>query len=117
VEELPDAKACPIHIVKQATIKENGNESIKHRPCYDLSYNSRKIDKSSINDRIIEEEMNSIQYAFALWRILYFILALRQKYLLTLILLLKFDVDGAFKRISLNFLSAMKTIITLGSIA
>jgi len=77
VEELPDAEACPIYIVKQATINENGNESIKHRPCHNLSYNLREMGKSSINDCIIYEEMNSIQYAFVLWRILYFILALR----------------------------------------
>jgi hypothetical protein len=104
-------------VVKQQTINDFGEEVTKFRSCYDLSYLSRGMKNSSINDRHRVEEIHSIQYSFALFHILHFVVALRSKNPNTPILFQKFDVDSAFKRLSLHFLSALKTIITLGNLA
>ena len=42
---------------------------------------------------------------------------LRLKYPLTVVLMQKFNVDGAFKHMNLHFISAFKTIITYGLLA
>ena len=76
VKEIPNAEVCPMHIVRQTTIDEDGKEKIKYRPCHDLSYSPRHLPDNSINKRYIEEELHNIQYAFTLWRILHFLVAL-----------------------------------------
>jgi len=73
--------------------------------------------KSSINDRLIDEDMHHIQYSFALFRILHFIIALRLKHSITPILLQKFDIDSIFKRIALHLTLAFRTIITISHLA
>ena len=60
VIDIPFAEAHSIHIVKQSTIDKNGNESIKHYPCHNLYYNPKRMNNSSIKDRIIEDKINSI---------------------------------------------------------
>ena len=103
--------------MKQITIDEEGNKKIKFRLCHDLSYNLRNIPKSSINNCHIKDEMCAIQYAYTIWCILHFIIALRKLYPSTPILMLKYNVNGAFKRITLYFTSAIKIIITCGTLA
>lgn len=57
---IPYAKAYSIHIVRQATINEYSKDSIKYYPCHDLSYNSREMEKLSINDYFKDEDLNAI---------------------------------------------------------
>jgi len=52
-----------------------------------------------------------------LWYLLHYTVALRLQFPTTPILILKFDVNRAFKRLALNFSSTLKTIVTLGSLA
>jgi len=117
VISIPEAEACPIHIVKQATIDEEGNEIIKYRPCHDLSFSLHGLSNQSINKRHKKNEMHSMQCAFTFQCIIHYIVALCLKHPNTLILLSKYDVDGAFKRIMLCFQLVLKTIITLGTLA
>ena len=61
--------------------------------------------------------MHAIQYSFTLWRILYFLIALRIKHPSTLIYFMKYDIDNAFKRLILKLKATLQTIITLGTLA
>ena len=102
---IPNAEACPIHIIQQQTINDMGEESTKFRPCHNLSYLPKGMPKLSINNRHILEEMHLIQYSFALFQILHFIVPLYRKHSTTPILIQKFNIDNAFKRLTLNLVS------------
>jgi len=117
VNELPSTEVCPIHMVIQNTIDEKGQINMKYCPCHNLSYSAKHLTNLSINERYLEEEMHTIQYAFALWQILHFTTALWILHPSTLILFQKFDTDGAFKRLLFNISSAFKTIFTFGNLA
>ena len=112
VSSIPHAEACLIHVVKQNTIDEDGNEKkIKHRPIHDLSCSPKHLTNLPINSRHLEEEMAAIQYAFALWRIFHFVTVLHIINPFTPILFQKFDVDGAFKRLILGLVAAVKILV------
>lgn len=88
-------------IVLQWTINEKGEIVKKRRPCHDLKFYSPFYANSSINKRHILSEIPETQHGFAISRILTYIMTLRLKHPNTPILLSKFDVEGAYKRISL----------------
>jgi len=96
---------------------EEGLETTKFRPCHDLFFSPRGIENLSINTRHLDEELHAIQYAHTIWRIVHFIVALYYKHPSTPILIMKFDVYVAFKRLILKFSSALRTITILGSLA
>ena len=60
VTTIPNAKAYFMYTVKQAIINEKGEKDIKSHPYHNLSCNSRCTEKSSTNNRIIDNNMNAI---------------------------------------------------------
>ena len=87
VTELEGAEAYLVHIVKQLTINEAGDEALKYRPCHNLSYSLKGIDNLSINKRYKTDKLEVIQYSFTFQRLLHFIYTLRVKYPSTPILI------------------------------
>ena len=110
---LPGAVVCPIHIVRQRTINEDGLEGTKHRPCHDLTFCRPYHKEVLANARHINRELPQLPYGFAFLRLMNFTVAVRWKNPDKKIFLQKFDVDGAYKCIHLNIESALLTIVTL----
>ena len=115
---IPNAEVCPMHLVTQDTINDKGETVTKFRPCHDLTFSSRNFKENmSVNNRHMTEQLPSIQYGRTFERVIHFIAAMRHIHPNTPILLMKFHIDSAFRRLMLAFNSMVKTIFTLGSIA
>ena len=110
LDTIPGGAVCPIHIVRQATVGEDGRPGIKCRPCHDLSFTGPGFAKMSVNARHRDEDLPTIQYGHAFLRLMNFIVALRWRFPGRRIYIQKFDVDGAYKRINLDIGSALQTI-------
>jgi len=66
VLSIPQVEAYLIYIIAQNTIDKYGQDKTKYQPCYNLLYSSKYLENLSINKCHLEEEMHTIQYAFAL---------------------------------------------------
>ena len=60
---IPEAEVCPIHLVTQDTIDDEGNAIVKYRPCHDLTFSPRDMNENlSVNHRHEKDVLPSIQY-------------------------------------------------------
>ena len=112
---LIDAEIIPIGLAFQKPINAKGEIIDKERLTHDLSFLSES--GTSINDRTIDNLLSECVYGQCLRRVLHRTNSLRSKYPTTEILLAKFDLDAAYRRLHSHPKLAVKAIIIVDEMA
>ena len=99
--QLPGALSCPMNVIEQLTISETGELIDKQRACHDLSF-PFEPSQTSVNSRVIEEELSPCVFGHCLLRLIHYIAALRLAHPNVPILIQKVDWKSAYKRIHLH---------------
>ena len=108
IKQLKNAEVYPIGLQHQLTIDENGNIIPKKRISHDLS--SRRDTGRSINQRVQDDLLPSIQYGYALLRFLHLIHNIRWNNPNKPILMNKIDIEKAYRRFHTTAKIASKCI-------
>ena len=105
--DLEGAQLAPMNIQDQRTIDDDGNVIPKKRLSHDQSFAYGS--GTSVNSRIIEEELQDVMYGSCLSRVIHDIIMLRLKFPSTRILMSKIDYKGAYRRGHLHASSSLVT--------
>ena len=107
IHQIPGALLCPMNVVEQMTISETGELIEKQRACHDLSFPCQPSD-SSVNSRVLHDEIPPCMFGYCLLRILHYIATLRFHHPSTPILIQKVDWKSAYKRVHLHHDTAVQ---------
>ena len=107
IRRINGAALCPMNVIEQNTISLTGEIIDKQRACHDLSFKG-KYSGSSINSRVIEEELQQCMFGYCLLRTIHYIVALRKDHPNTPILIQKLDWKSAYRRAHLHWTTAIK---------
>ena len=107
IYHIQGAAVCPVNVIEQNTISMSGEIIDKQRACHDLSFKSSHSD-TSVNSRVIEEELQECKFGYCLLRIIHFIVALRMVHPNTPIVIQKIDWKSAYRRIHNNWRTAIQ---------
>ena len=113
LESLQEAELNSIGLAHQTTINEKGEIIEKKTLTHELSFLSES--GTSINDRSIDTLLQECVYGQCLRRILHRIHALRLEHPKAVILLAKFDLDAAYRRLASHPKLTVKAITIVGS--
>lgn len=94
--KLKNASICPLGCAIQWTIDEKGMKKIKMRTTHNLSF--EWISGLSVNSMVEEGQLEEILYGHCLIRCIHIMHKMRLKHPEIAILLSKFDIDSAFRR-------------------
>jgi hypothetical protein len=109
IEKIPQTMVCPLGIVQQTTLSANGTRTIKNRLTHDQTF-CVLPDSESVNDLLDMDKYPELVYGHCLRRILYQIFALRQQYPSYRILVAKYDIKQAFRRVHYHGADAVKCL-------
>jgi hypothetical protein len=110
VPKIPGTIVSPLGLVQQNTINENGETTVKWRLTHDQSFQFSS--KTSVNSRVLKENLAQCMYGSALKRFLHAVVLYRRKFPSTPLLLAKFDLKSAYRRAHFSGISALKSIAT-----
>ena len=100
---------APLNITEQWSINEKGERIEKKRLTHDQSFKGLKSNES-INDRLDVEKLEPLIHGYMFSRLLHMIHAMRLAHPSLVILICKYDLDSAYRRMHLNSVSAAKCI-------
>ena len=112
-QKIKGAMLQPCNLADQFSLTETGERVLKKRLTHDLS-DSITQDDASVNSRIAMDQYPPMIYGWALMRIIAFICALRLAFPDTRILIAKYDLSDAYRRICHDALAAAQTILVVG---
>lgn len=104
------AEIAPIGMANQASINDQGELVYKDRLTHDQSWEG-KVSGTSINSKVINEEVEPLFYRYIISRFINYIVVLRISHPDKRILMRKDDFKSAYRRQHLNGLTALKTIV------
>ena len=110
ITNIPGALLCPMNVIEQQTISATGEVIEKQRACHDLSFPAEPS-KTSVNSRVIDDELPPCKFGYCLLRIVHYIATLRQHFPSTPILLQKIDWKSAYRRIHLHPNTAIQSML------
>ncbi|GFH61799.1 hypothetical protein CTEN210_18275 [Chaetoceros tenuissimus] len=94
--KLKNASICPLGCAIQWTIDEEGRKKIKMRTTHNLSF--EWLSGLSVNSMVEKKQLEEILYGHCLIRVIHIMHKMRLKHPEIAILLSKFDIDSAFRR-------------------
>jgi len=106
----------PCNLAAQFSLTASGERVLKNRLTHDMS-NSITQEDASVNSRCDMEQYPPMVYGWALMRIITYIVALRLAHPTKRILLSKYDLSDAYRRIANGAKAAVETILVVGQIA
>jgi hypothetical protein len=106
--EIEGALLAPMNIADQNGINERGEIVAKKRLTHNQSY--KFSSGTSVNSRVIKEELQDCMYGSCLFRVIHEILNMRLLHPNKRILLQKIDWKAAYRRSHLNWKTAIQTI-------
>ena len=109
--KIPGALACPMNVIEQLTISETGELMDKQQACHDLSFPTEPSG-TSVNSRVIQDELPPCMFGYCLLRVLHYIAALRFRYPRQPILIQKVDWKSAYTCIHLHHDTAIQCCST-----
>ena len=109
------AAVIPVGVHTQLTIDSDGRRKIKRRTTHDASFSPPST--HSVNNRLIRELLTECFYGHCMMRILHGIHIMRFHHPLIRILMLKIDLDAAYRRIHVTAKMALLTITIIKKIA
>ena len=106
--DLEGALIAPMNIADQHSINERGEIIAKKRLTHNQSY--KFSSGTSVNSRVIKEDLQDCMYGSCLFRVIHEILNMRSRYPDKRVLLQKVDWKAAYRRSHLNWQTAIQTI-------
>ena len=106
--EIEGALLAPMNIADQHSINERGEIVAKKRLTHNQSYKFGS--GTSVNSRVIKDDLQDCMYGSCLFRIIHEILNMRTKHPHKRVLLQKIDWKAAYRRSHLNWETAIQTI-------
>ena len=107
IKHMPGAALCPMNVIEQFTISKSGEIVEKQRACHDLSFRSAPSN-TSVNSRVIEEQLAPCMFGHCLTRLIHYIISLREKYPTIPIVIQKIDWKSAYRRAHMNWTTAIQ---------
>ena len=107
--QIKDGMWAPLNIADGKTIDSKGNVIQKKRLTHDQSFQGLESNVS-INERIEDNILEPLIYGFMFSRLLHMIHAMRINYPMMVILLCKYDLDLAYRRMHMSAASCAKCI-------
>lgn len=111
IPRIPGAIVSPMGVVEQNTINEQGRINTKWRVTHDQSFAFSS--GTSVNSRVQHEKLLECLYGWALKRLLHAIIYYRTQYPSTPLVIAKYDLKAAYRRIHFDWESARRSIVTL----
>jgi hypothetical protein len=108
---LPGAVLAPMNVAAQNTIDEFGRIIAKDRLTHDQSFDFSE--KSSVNSRVIWDDLPPVRYGQCIKRIINYAVATRRKYPGQKILASKIDIKSAYRRVHMAWETALQTCTQL----
>jgi hypothetical protein len=116
IKDIPGAMVCPLGIAQQTTLSPEGLRIPKNRLTHDQTFSV--LDTSlSVNKNLDIKAYPDLIYGFCLRRIIYQILSLRFHHPTQPILIAKYDIKQAFRRIHYSGLASTKCIAVFNNLA
>ena len=115
IPKIKGAAVIPCGLQKQKTVDKNGKIIDKYRLTHDLSFPGPS--GNSINKSVDDDLLTECYYGQCLRRVVHMIVALRIKNPTTIIYLMKYDFDAAYRRLHVNPLMAVKAIAIIEEFA
>ena len=107
ITKLVGASICPMNVIEQFTISKSGEIVEKQRACHDLSFRMTPSN-TSVNDRLVEENLFPCMFGHCLARLIHYIVALRLEFPTTPILIQKIDWKSAYRRAHMSWTTALQ---------
>ena len=111
ISHFPGLLTCPMNVIEQMTISETGEIVEKRRACHDLSFKSPPSN-TSVNSRVVAEQLQDCMFGHCIIRIIHYIAALRHRHPNTSILIQKIDFKSAYRRAHLHWETAIQCCST-----
>ena len=115
LNRIKGAAVIPIGVAQQSSIDADGNKYTKRRTTHDASFPPPS--GKSINNRLVRELLEPCFYGHCLIRFLHAIHQMRLHHPQIRILLIKIDLDAAYRRLHVTAKMAVLTITILQKIA
>jgi hypothetical protein len=116
INDIPGSMVCPLGIAQQTTLAADGSRIEKNRLTHDQTF-TLLDDSTSVNNSLNLDEYPDLIYGYCLQRIIYQILSLWFHFPTEAILLAKYDIKQAFRRVSYSGVSAYRCIAVFQEIA
>jgi hypothetical protein len=116
INKLPGAMVCPLGIAQQTTISHDCQRVPKNRLTHDQTFPALEL-SDSVNTIIDIQAYPELVYGFCLKRIIYQIIALRHHHPKSRILIAKYDIKQAFRRVHYSGSAAYKCIAVFDNLA
>ena len=97
LKKLQGASVIPVGVHTQYTIDDDGNRKVKRLTTHDASFSPPST--KSVNNRMNKEELTECFYEHCLLRVLHTIHRMRVRHPKLRILLIKIDLDSAYRRL------------------
>jgi hypothetical protein len=107
--EIPECEVAPLGMVVQTTIDEKGRPTEKLRLTHDQSFSPSGDGGRSVNDRVDTSTLTPARFGKAFSRLIYHISFLRKRRPTERILMTKVDCKSAYRRIHLQWKTAVKS--------
>ena len=108
-EKIKDGRWAPLNIASQWTIDAKGDKIMKDRLTHDQSFRGLRSD-ISINEQLEVDKLEPLIYGFMFIRLLHMIHAMRLAFPSLPILLCKFYLEAAYRRMHMHATTAAKCI-------
>ena len=115
LSKIKDISVIPLGIAHQFSINEQGQRVPKHRVTHDATFLTPS--GNSVNNRTIEELLKPCIYGQSLRRILHSLLTIRKAYPNKRILMSKYDLDAAYRRIHVKPIHNLHCATVINNIA
>ena len=109
ISQLPGVVIAPLGMVSQSNINARGEIVPKHRLTHDQSFEFTP--GTSVNSRVITEELTLCCYGTALRRFIHYIVERRHCHPKTRILITKLDVKAAYRRLHFASPTAAQAVV------
>lgn len=113
IRRIPGLHLAPVNIAAQNTIDEHGRIIPKDRLTHDQSFTYPDGSGSSVNNRVLVEELSPCMFGGCFRRMINWIAAARWKYPGRRIVMSKIDFKSAYRRMHINMEIARQTCIHL----
>ena len=97
LRHIPGSLLCPMNVIEQMTISDQGKIINNQRACHDLSYKFSPSN-NSVNSRVDAPQLQDCMFGHWLLRLIHFIITLRLQHPNMPILLQKIDWKSAYRR-------------------
>ncbi len=110
IRNIPNAEVTQVGLAQQWQAHKDGSRFQKFHLTHNQSFEASW--GQSVNARVQKDKPDDLYYGHSLNRLIHYIMSIGLQYTSAKILLAKADLKGAYRRITLNGVTAARCIIT-----